>query len=203
MRDLRSRVVGVLGIALPVAALSLLTGLFLFARKAAPPDDLPFGQSELETRAERQQVTLPSVAGATARGDLIELTANEILPDPTDPQRLSANGIAAAIDMVDGTAIRFRADSAEVDRGRDIAALRGAVTVSASTGHDIRTEEIEIVLSTLEARATGPVTAQGPEGTVTAGGMVLQPTREGNDAHLVFMRGVKLVYVPDRSKDRP
>ena len=55
-RDRHTRIVGWLKIGLPLAALAILSTLFLLSRRIEPADDLPFAQVELEDRARRQQI---------------------------------------------------------------------------------------------------------------------------------------------------
>lgn len=200
-RDRHTRIVGWLKIALPLAALAILSTLFLFSRRVPTPADLPFAQVEMEERARRQQVTRPSLAGATDAGDLIVITAEEVRPDPEVPEQMAAVNVAARIDFVAGSHLTVRSDQARFDRDAGIATLDGDVIGRSSSGHEIRTDRVEIGTSTRFIRADGPVRGSGPEGTWTAGGMELSTDVTSGDIQLVFTGGVKLIYDPRNFED--
>lgn len=200
-RDRHTRVVGWLKVALPLAALAILSTLFLLSRRIEPPDDLPFAQVELEDRARRQQITRPSLSGATDNGDLVEVSAAEVQPDAVNPERVTASDVQARIEFHDGGEMRVRSDSALFDRAEGRAELSGDVVVATATGQEIRTGKLDIALDTLEVEAPGEVRSSGPEGNLVAGGMRVTGGTEGNDVQLVFTGGVKLVYEPQRSED--
>ncbi|WP_370285704.1 LPS export ABC transporter periplasmic protein LptC [Pseudooceanicola nanhaiensis] len=200
-RDRHTRIVGWLKIGLPLAALAILSTLFLLSRRIEPADDLPFAQVELEDRARRQQITRPSLSGATDKGDLVEVSAAEVRPDTADPGRVTAMDVAARIGFADGGSMQVRADSAQFDQGAGQADLSGDVLVATGTGQKIRTGRLSIALDTLEVVAPGEVRSTGPEGTLTAGGMRVTGGAGGDDVQLVFTDGVKLVYEPQRSED--
>lgn len=201
LRDRHTRIVGWLKIALPLAALAILSTLFLLSRRIEPPDDLPFAEVEMEDRARRQQVTRPSLSGATAKGDLVEVSADEVQPGPEDPRRVIATGVRARIDFVDGGTMRVRSDRAVFDRGAGRAELTGDVVVATATGQEIRTDRLDIALDTLEVVAPGEVRSTGPEGDLTAGRLRVSDAPGGGDVQVVFTDGVKLVYEPQRSED--
>lgn len=200
-RDRHTRIVAWLKIGLPLAALAILSTLFLLSRRIEPPADLPFAQVEMEDRARRQQVTRPSLSGATDKGDLVEVTAAEVQPDETDPERVAATDVVASVTFADGGGMTVRADSAVFNRAAGHAELSGDVVVSTGTGQEIRTSRLDMALDTLDVLAPGEVRSTGPEGSLSAGGMKLTGGAEGNDVQLVFTDGVKLIYDPQRSED--
>jgi len=200
-RDRHTRIVNWLKIGLPLAALAILSTLFLLSRRIEPPQDLPFAQVEMEDRARRQQVTRPSLSGVTDKGDLVEVSAAEVQPDEADPERITATEVEARITFADGGGMNVRADSAVFDQGAGQAELSGDVVVATGTGQEIRTGRLDISLDTLDVSAPGEVVSTGPEGDLRAGGMRVTGGPEGNDVQLVFTGGVKLVYEPQRSED--
>ncbi len=199
--DRHSRIVGWLKTLLPVAALIILSGLFLIARDISPPTTLPYAEIDLTERARRQQITRPSIAGATNRGDLIAVQADDLRPDPDNPLRLFANGIDARIDTIAGDVIQLRADIALIDQPQRLAMLQGSVVLRAPAGREIRTDGIELGLDKFSARATGRVESVGPEGRLSAGGLEMMANGGADDVHLLFTNGVKLIYDPQSSED--
>ena len=73
--DAHTRVVTWLKIALPLAALAILSTLFLLADKIDPEDALPYAEVDVEDLAREPRMTLPSYAGTTSDGAALSLTA--------------------------------------------------------------------------------------------------------------------------------
>lgn len=78
--DRYSRVVSYLKVALPLAALALLSTLFLISRTINTDPSIPFADFELENRLRGQQVTAPFFTGTTATGQEITIAATKALP---------------------------------------------------------------------------------------------------------------------------
>ena len=57
----RARLIGAMKLALPLAALALLSTLFLFARTVNPEGALPIATVNLSERARDEQLTLPRI----------------------------------------------------------------------------------------------------------------------------------------------
>lgn len=194
--SLHSRVVAWLKIVLPLAALALLSTLFLLSRNVTPAQDIPFSSIDLEERARGQQVTAPSFAGASARGDLIALTAATARPVEGARGRLEVADLDATIDLVGGARITLGAASGSLDDPGDMVLLQGGVEITSSTGYRITAQDLRTGLRTVRAETDRPVQAEGPPGRFSAGAMRLDADPEGKSAHLVFTNGVKLVYTP-------
>ena len=199
--DRYSRVIAWLKVILPLAALALLSTLFLLARTVGPSAELPFADTDLQERIRNQQITDPTFAGATAGGDLIAFTAAVARPDPEGRSRLDADEVDARIDLKAGAAITFTADGGAFDDPGDRATLKGNVVITSSEGYRIETEELVSALRTVKAETPGTVRAEGPPGQFTAGKMVLTTQADGSDAQLVFTDGVKLIYDPRGNED--
>ncbi|SEP92821.1 LPS export ABC transporter periplasmic protein LptC [Thalassovita taeanensis] len=191
-----SRIVAWLKIILPLAALVLLSTLFLLSRSRDPSTTIPFSQIDLQERARDEIVTEPQFSGATANGDLISFTAASARPDPTDNNKALAQTLSAKIDLTSGTRITFTAESARLDTKREMAELTGGVIISSSTGYVVRTDTLITSMSEIGAETMGTITGEGPVGTLSAGKMLLTSNRDTNEAQLLFTNRVKLVYQP-------
>lgn len=191
-----SRVVAFLKVVLPLAALALLSTLFLFARNVEPTANIPFAQLELEERARDQQITAPYIAGKNKRGDLVALTASTAKPDPDNAARIFVNKLDARIDLIGGQQVTFSSEDGLVDNAEQQASLMGGVLILTSTGYSVRTDSLTASLAELKANADSKIEATGPPGDFTAGAMRLGPDPETGEPHLFFTNGVKLVYTP-------
>ncbi len=181
---------------MPLAALGILSTLFLLSRSVDPTTTIPFSDIDLAERARDEQLTAPFFAGATKGGALISFTAEVAHPDPTSPSRATATNLSARIDLTSGSTISFASESGLVDEPADLARLEGSVVVHSSTGYTIKTDALNSGIRELRAETDGQVQAEGPPGRFTAGKMLLTSNSEQGTAHLVFTNGVKLVYEP-------
>lgn len=185
-----------LKILLPLAALALLSTLFLFSKSAQVTSDLPFTERELEERIQKQVITAPFYAGTTPNGAAITLTADRARPDPENDGRATAEGVRSMLRMADGSTVLMQSDEASLDDPLDTATLRGNVTIESSAGYVVRTDAVTSALNSVQAETDGAVTAHGPPGRISAGKMVLSKNPDGKSAQMLFTGGVKLIYDP-------
>jgi lipopolysaccharide export system protein LptC len=194
--DRHSRLVGWLKVALPLAALAILSSLFLLADRIDPDAALPYAEVDVETLAREPRMTAPSYAGTTEDGASLTLSAEEARPATTDaPAR--AEGVRLDLATPDGGTTQLRAATARLDQASGQVVLSGGVTVETSTGYRLQTDEVVGNLDRSRLVSRGAVTAEGPAGELQAGGMELgQDNRTPGAYVLVFNRGVRLVYRP-------
>ncbi|WP_246156753.1 LPS export ABC transporter periplasmic protein LptC [Aquicoccus porphyridii] len=199
--DFYSRLVAWLKILLPLAALGILSTLFLLSRNIDPATTIPFTTIDLRERARDERVTAPEFAGATEQGDLILFRSSSARPDPENPSRGLADTLSARITFASGATITFTAEEGIVDQRRDRAELSGDVVVTSSTGYEITTEHLISGMRTIHAETPGAVAGTGPPGDFTAGRMLLTTDENGENARLLFTDGVKLLYDPQDTKE--
>ncbi|SFC78928.1 lipopolysaccharide export system protein LptC [Tropicimonas isoalkanivorans] len=194
--NLHSRVVAWLKVILPLAALALLSTLFLVAR-SGPDAKLPFSQKDLEEMASEQRVEAPEFAGLTKEGRAMNISARTATPRDTAGHVVDAVGIRGQLETGDDSSIQLSADEGTVYSLKSLAHLQGNVRVNTSTGYTIDAEELNAALNRTDVETPGPVTAEGPLGRIDAGRMVVtQMGQERDDVTLVFKDGVKLIYLP-------
>jgi lipopolysaccharide export system protein LptC len=194
--DRHTRVVGWLKVALPLMALAILSTLFLLADRIDPEAALPYAEVDVEDLAREPRMTAPTYSGTTSDGAALTLSAEEARP-ATGDTGAKAKGLRLQLDTPDGAKTDLRATDARLDPTAGEVVLSGGVIVTTSTGYVLETAEVAARLdrSGLESRA--PVTAEGPAGQLSAGGMTLgQDNRTPGDYVLVFNGGVRLVYLP-------
>lgn len=199
---LYSQVIAWLKILLPVAALALLSTLFLFSRSTEPIGTVPFAEALQRGETARQQVNAPYYAGTTARGDMLTMTAGSVRP--MSGGALKADTLEARMQLSDGSEIRLDSATATLREDERKARLEGGVRIISSTGYVLQTDSLISGIDTVEAETGGPVVGQGPAGRLEAGHMRIAATQEGGDVQLLFTKGVKMVYHPpteERSKE--
>lgn len=194
--DTYSYVIGWLKILLPLAALALLSTLFLIGRGSDPAANIPFANRDGGDDPARQQIVAPRYAGVTAKGDQLTLTADSAEPAAEGLDQVLAHQLDARIDVSDGSHITLRSDRALVSDGEQSADLEGEVRIESSNGYRIDTERLRTALDRIEAETLAPVSGEGPAGRFTAGKLTITPDGTGEDVQLLFTEGVNLIYDP-------
>ncbi|KAF0676389.1 hypothetical protein [Profundibacterium mesophilum] len=188
-----SRLIAWLKIALPLAALGILSTLFLVAEQRGSRSELPYSDVDIERFLREQRIGNPNYAGLTADGSAITLSADSALPGaPSGAVRTSE--LIGVLETPDGGRIDLSSSSGRIDPESDSARLGGGVVLRSSTGYRITAEAFTAALGRTHLRSEGPVRASGPAGTLEAGGMELAPS--GARYVLSFTDGVRLVYRP-------
>lgn len=194
-----TRAVGWLKVILPLAALTLLSLLFLVARSINPEDAIPYAEVDIEDRLREPRMTLPDYSGLTEDGASIHVTGAEARPQSSEKTGASARVVFGTLDTPDGAKTELAAQTAQMDPKGLVVTFEGDVLVTNSTGYEVASEKMSARLDRTEVRSLAPVDATGPAGRITAEEMVLtQDTDSPQGYVLVFNGDVKLVYQPGR-----
>ncbi len=194
--DRYSQMVGLLKVVLPLAALALLSTLFLLSRVIDPEAVIPFADKEIQDRLRDQQVTGPIYYGTTADGDEISFAAETLITVPGQTGANEAEDVRVTMDLTSGTNIVLTAERGHVNIAANMVDLEGDVVITTTTGYQINSEMLITQMSTLDVESPGPVAATGPFGRLDSGAMSLSAGKDGKPAQLVFTNGVKLIYEP-------
>lgn len=193
MSGLRSALVRLLKIALPVAALLLIAALFAFSA-LEEQTGLDLNGFSFEGR-DGLRLTQPRFAGATDDGQPFRLSADWALPDAPDPTLIELGPLRGAIEVEPG-------------RSLGVSALRGAFRPRDRT---LRLEgDVALTLNDTEARLAmsslsgdldaetltgeGPVRGRGRGATLRAGAM--RATRGEGGAYIRFEGRVRVTIDP-------
>ncbi len=196
-RDRYSRMVSLLKVALPLAALALLSTLFLLARAMETDTAIPFADVEIEERLRDQQITGPFFSGTTQTGDQMSFSAQKLITLQNSVGTNRAEDVLAKLETAQGATFQLKADVAELDIAGNTAVLIGGVSMATSTGYLVNTDQLTSLISTLDVTAPQFVEATGPLGTFTAGNMRIFSPNDGENTQMLFSGGVKLVYTPN------
>lgn len=195
--DRYSRWIAWLKVAFPLAALGLLSTLFLLSRSIDPGSAIPFADKEIQDRLRDQQITAPFFSGSTADGDQLSFSAVKMTTPQGQTGANTAEKVVARIELATGAQITILSDEAEFDIAQDHASLQGNVNIRTSTGYEITTQTLTSEMSSLWIEAPNALTARSPIGDLTAGAMTLSLPNSSDNAQLLFTNGVKMVYVPN------
>ena len=200
--DSYSRLVAWLKVLLPLAALALLSTLFLLARNITGTTAIPFAEKDIQDRLRDQQVTAPIYSGTTEAGDVITFTADTVRRG-SDPGTTVADLVDATVDYVGGTNIRFEANEGRFNTQDRTTILSGDVLITSSTGYIVVTQELRGSLDRLDIASPEAVTATGPIGRIDAGSLLISSTQNDGPAQMIFTNGVKLIYRPQTNETDP
>jgi lipopolysaccharide export system protein LptC len=199
--DRYSKTVSWLKVALPLAALGLLSTLFLFSRVVDPTASVPFADTEVRDRLLNRQITGPYFSGTTADGDQIAFVAKTV----TTPTGLTganrAQEVFVTINQVSGTEITVTSDTGLFDLANDRSELSGNVVVTTSQDYVINSQALIARISEVDLKSPRDVTATTPVGDLQAGAMHISTPQPDAPVQLVFTNGVKLLYQPKQAKD--
>ncbi len=194
-----SRLVQILKIALPLAALAILSTLFLLSRQIRI-GDLPAGAGfDITILREAQGFGSPSIVGTTPQGDTIRISARRFIPDLSLTGGFRATEIAIVVERSESELIEFSAASGELAGPQQDVVFFGGVVVKMAGGVEISTDRIEARPDLSQIHAPGAVSGQTPFGDFSAGSMTLSRDRTPDGPaqySVLFQNGVKLLYFP-------
>lgn len=199
--NIHSWLVAWMKILLPLMALGILSTLFLFSDGFDPADTNPITEIDLQKRAQDQGASNATFAGVTRDGDHVKVHAENARPAPDDARRVLAEGVSAELQLTSGAVIDITSDKADMHQSKNSATLEGNVELSTTTGYVLTSERLDARFDDTYVESPGPVQGNGPPGDLAAGRMLITTDQETGDAHLLFTKGVKLVYQPPTSED--
>ena len=188
---MRSRLIAWLRVLLPLAALAILSTLFLLGRTPDPDDALPYAEVDAEDLIRDPRMTRPEFAGVSEGGARVTLTAERA--SPVQDQDSSAESLRMTWRAQDGLAADLTAPTARME-GQQIH-LSGGVRVTTSDGWAMTVPQVDTDLSADRMLGTGGLTGFAPIGRLDADRMEM--TRSPNGDYLLNLTGdVRLVYQP-------
>ena len=190
--NLYSAFVGWMKVLLPLAALVLLSTIFLLARGTNNVQTIPY--AELAAIAREQGMTNPNLSGVTDDGSAVSITAAALRPSTADAFSIIAPVLV--LDAVDGSRVEVSAGEGAIDGRQKRMTLTGLVRLGTSSGYMMETTGIEADLASGVLSSLGPLEVQAPFGTLTAGKVVVMTSADGLGQQMVFNAGVHLLYDP-------
>ncbi|MTH63030.1 LPS export ABC transporter periplasmic protein LptC [Paracoccus shanxieyensis] len=190
---LRSRIVAWLRVILPLAALALLSVLFLLGRKPTPDATIPYANVDPQDLAERQAVTNPTYTGVTSNGSQLTIAGTEAVPGKSGEG--SVTDVRLTLRAPDGRAADVTAGTAQLQDGQ--VTLGEGVRMTTADGWIVTAPEFHAAVSEGTLSADREVNVRAPFGDLTAGQMELRPTAPENPDHVLDLKGgVRLIYRP-------
>lgn len=192
-----SRIVAVLKVVLPLAALALMSTVFLLSNEIDPSQAIAPDGVDVVSLAAEPRITAANFAGVTDDGAAMSIRAGVARTTMTDALRVEAQDINALIETADGLRTTLEAAHGVIDSTAGLLTLSGGVSIAATPGYLVTTERLTALLDQTRVTALQGINGEGPPGTFTANHMVIEamPGTEGQYL-LVFSGDVKLIYLP-------
>ena len=190
--------VGWVKIILPMAALALLSTLFLFAR--SPADTPDFLIPQLQDLAREQQIRAPKYSSITNNGAIIALTATAAKPDPQDPDGLLIEDLLLELESSNGNNVQITSGTSTVNATTQTAQMNGLTRVTTSTGYIMETVGIGANLISGEIVSDGALEIQAPFGALTAGKVHINLSPSDQEQQIVFTQGIRLLYTVEQTQ---
>ncbi|MEL6168922.1 MAG: LPS export ABC transporter periplasmic protein LptC [Pseudomonadota bacterium] len=194
--NLYSRIVAWLKVILPLAALGIMSTVFIFARAPDVERAIPYAPVS-ETFSGDERVGEPNYMGMTEDGSSITLVARVIRPSATDPDVMEGENLSAELRTQSGSEVDIVSDTGTINQANKRALLAGSVGITTSNGYVVTTERLISHLDETHVETEDTVHATGPIGTLVAGRMILSAAN-GQGYVLDFNGGVELVYQPGK-----
>jgi len=189
-----SRLVGGLKVVLPIAALALLSTLFLFSDPPDPDRALPYAEVDVAQLARELRLTQPRFAGVMPDGREVTLVARTAAPDFEETNVIVTDQMEGRIALSEGGFVLLDAGEGRIDVAGRIANLSGGVEAETTQGYRVVSDSMRLSLADLGMATPEAVRIDGPGLQLEAGAMVLDGP--GGAAVLSFTGGVRVLYEP-------
>ncbi|NRB34630.1 MAG: hypothetical protein HRU31_07740 [Rhodobacteraceae bacterium] len=199
--DRYSKIVAILKVVLPLSALGILSVLFFLSRSVDYTARIPFADDEIAEMTRTQRITLPEHTAVTQDGDQIRIRAGQASPE-TENAPAQAQEVIAEILFADGSRTDLIARRAQTTDRPNVVRLVDQVNITSSLGYVVSTDLINTATNRIDLWTPSPVSGYAPMGQIDAGGMLVRSENNSGDIHMLFTRGVKLVYLP-KQIERP
>ena len=198
--NLHSRIVGWLKVILPLSALALLSSVFLVARQGDFERTTPYSVRDLEEMASEQTAQTAVFSTVTDEGKRLVVTAVKATPREGNYKIVDAVQVHGTLEETDGETIDVRSDAGTMYTEQSQTVLQGNVHIATASGYSLLTDELVSSMSRTDMKTPGPVSGEGPLGTIEAGRMEVTSVQSADKTEekvtVVFKDGVKVIYTP-------
>lgn len=197
----RAAVARVLRLALPLAALGILSTVFLVSRNIDPGRAVELADIDIAELARSPRIGTARFAAVTSDATALVVEAETVRSvndlDQSGPVHLTLSAPEGVLEFPTGRDVTFTAQIGELEQARDLLTLRDEITLYSSDGFVLSMAELVSSLSETRLDGTGGVTGHGPPGDLQADQLALRPSPAGPEGYLLAFTGnVRLIYQP-------
>ncbi len=191
-RDIYSTFVVWSKVAMPIAALVLLSTLFLFSGKVDVTESLPYANLNVDEIIKDQRISRPFIDSVTEDGTEVTLTAAFAKPDIANPGKFETEDLQLRLRDANNQAVKLTAKTGIVDPAG--AELSDGVTIVTSDGLTVKTPSLAAQFDQKRFVARDGITTFLNIGALEADSMVIDQSE--NNTEIVFQGNVRLTYQP-------
>ena len=197
--DGHSRMVQFLKVLLPLAAIVLLSTVFLLSRSIETSVSVPFTQKDIDERLADQVVTQPHYLGTTRKGEEVQIQAAQATQGREGSLPTTAE-FRGRLGLLNGGVITMDSNSGMIRPDKNSATFVGDVLITTTDGIQVRTDLLNTFLDEIRGDTPGQVDGTGIIGDFSAGRMTFGTEKKDGPVHILFTDGVKLVYEPEKTE---
>ena len=179
---------------LPIAALGLLSTIFLFSGKVDVTQSLPYAERNIAEIIREQRITQPYFTGIASNGTEIALSAAYASPQVENAHILEITDLSVVLRSTSDRMVQVTAGRGALDSARQTAQISTDVHIAALPDFWVTTEALDMNFNQGFISAKGGFQGVTALGVITAREMHLQMTAD--DQQIVFLNDVRLVYSP-------
>jgi lipopolysaccharide export system protein LptC len=188
----RSRIVNVLKIALPLAAIGLVGTLAMYSLVYKPERAIAISYASRGTEESTIVMNGARFVGTDKKNEPFELLANKTRQNPDEPALVELTALKARLTLSNGLGLTLAADAGKLDTANRILVLTGPTTLTSTDGYKITTSEARADLKAGLVTGQHPVRAEGPFGSLSANGF----EADRNARTIVFTGRVEMQFLP-------
>jgi lipopolysaccharide export system protein LptC len=177
---------------LPLAALLVLSLMFLFSGRPDPNQALPLAARNADSELGQQGMTNPRFTMVTGSGRQLELIASSTEPIDPDANQILATNVTAEITRLTGARDQITADQAFWNSQTSDTRLTGNIVATTPEGYRLDTDELSINAASGDIIAPVAVLITSDGISLEAGQMAITGPSDHQVAH--FQGGVRLLY---------
>ncbi|MDA7964370.1 LPS export ABC transporter periplasmic protein LptC [Ruegeria sp.] len=197
--DRHSRWVQFLKVLLPLAAITLLSTMFLLSRSVETNVSVPFSREAIDERLADQAVTRPRYNGVTSKGEEIQVEARRATQgDEGDAP--TGSEISGRLGLSGGGVITLESNAGSIRPDKGTVTFVGDVVITSADGMRVTTDLLNTSLDEIRGDTPGQVDGTSPIGAFTAGRMRFGTVKNDGPVHILFTDGVKLIYEPMKAE---
>lgn len=181
---------------LPLAALVLLSTIFLISDRVDPTRVPLYSDVDVDQLVREQRVGAPRYSGVTEDGDTLSVQASAAYPDLNGTTGTRAKDLVAHLVSPAGETADMRSDSGQITPDKTQITLTGNVAMKTSTGYTLNTDTATMATDRSLITLPEAVSGTAPYGTLTSGAARMSRSSPDAPYDLAFTGGVKLVYQP-------
>ena len=166
--DRYSRMVQFLKVLLPLAAIILLSTVFLLSRSIETNVTVPFTQQDMDQRLAEQVVTQPNYRGTTRKGEDVQIEAIHATQG-TSGSVPTASEFRGRLGLLSGGTITMDSNSGLIRPDKGTATFVGDVVITTTDGIVVTTDLLNTSLDEIRGDTPGQVDGTGVIGDFSAG----------------------------------